>query len=284
MSRSRDYCYTLNNYTEGERDALRALACVYMVFGYERGESGTPHLQGYVRFKCQKTLSAVKKVMPRAHWETRKGTVEQAIAYCMKEGDFEEFGVKPMTQKEKGACNKRRYEEAWELAKQGRIEEIDADLRIRHLNTLKKIREDFAPKPDKLSTLDNEWIYGPTGTGKTRGAWERYPDAYCKTANTLWWDGYNGEDVVIIDDFDKYHVKEGFDLKIWGDHNPFQAQRKGGNRLIRPKKIIVTSNYHPREIWDDEQTVGPICRRFRVVKMEKEEVGTIPAWASGCSK
>ena len=87
--------------------------------------------------------------------------------------------------------------------------------------------EDYVEKPTTLSSLDNEWRYGPTGTGKSRTAHELYPDAYIKKANTKWWDGYINQEVVIIDDFDKYHVQLGYELKIWLDHYPFPAERKG---------------------------------------------------------
>ena len=149
---SRSWCYTVNNFTEEDRDGLRALTCAYNVFGYERGDEGTPHLQGYIHFKDCKTLSAVKKVMPRAHLEPRKGTVDQAVEYCKKEGDFEEFGIKPMSQTEKGAANKRRYEEALQMAKEGRFDDIPGDLLTRHYTTYKKIRADYIPKPQTLST------------------------------------------------------------------------------------------------------------------------------------
>ena len=104
---SRSWCFTLNNYTEDERDALRNGKYAYMVFGYERGVEGTPHLQGYVHLSTQKTLSAMKKMIPRAHLEIRQGTIDQAIKYCVKEGDYEEFGKKPMSQQEK---RKRKQE------------------------------------------------------------------------------------------------------------------------------------------------------------------------------
>lgn len=78
-------------------------------------------------------------------------------------------------------------------------------------------------------------------------------------------DGYNGEEVVIIDDFDKFQVKQGGDMKRWLDRYPFQAQFKGGMEKIRPRRVIVTSQYTPEEIWDDHKTVDAIKRRVKMV-------------------
>lgn len=50
-----------------------------------------------------------------------------------------------------------------------------------------------------LDVLDNEWHWGATGTGKSRGVRARFPDAYIKS-NDYWWDGYAGEDVVIYEE------------------------------------------------------------------------------------
>lgn len=84
----RSWCYTLNNYTEDEVEAVRRIqnALVHWC-SREVGESGTPHIQGYVRFEKPCRLAALKKILPRAHWEVRKGTESQAAHYCMKDGD-----------------------------------------------------------------------------------------------------------------------------------------------------------------------------------------------------
>ena len=74
MSKARDYCFTTNNYTQDHIDKLQALDCVYVVYGKEKGEAGTPHLQGYVRFKNAKTMSSVIKEMAGSHIEIKKGT------------------------------------------------------------------------------------------------------------------------------------------------------------------------------------------------------------------
>lgn len=99
-----------------------------------------------------------------------------------------------------------------------------------------------------------------------RKAREENPGLYLKIYNQ-WWDGYDHQEVVLLEDFNnKKHDVLVHHLKIWGDRYPFPAEVKGGSRTIRPEKIIVTSNYHPEEIWTESGDLDPILRRFKVTK------------------
>lgn len=239
----------------------------YTVYGKEVGESGTAHLQGYMCFKTLKSLKSIKKLHPTAHWETRRGSHEQARDYCKKDGDFVEFGEEPMSQKEKGAAGKRVYEEAFELAKRGQIDDIPEPLRTRFYSTYKKIRKDYQVVPDAISELENLWYWGATGTGKSRKARADHPGAYLKNANK-WWDGYIDQETVIIDEWSPSHECLASHLKQWADHHPFAAENKGGALCIRPKRIIVTSNYHPNMCFLKEEDLLPIKRRFKIVEFK----------------
>jgi len=92
---SKRWVFTLNNYTSDHEDYLRSLDCVYLVFGKEVGESGTPHLQGFVTFKTMHRLSAMKKLLPTAHWEIAKAESDKAANYCKKDNDYYEKGTVP---------------------------------------------------------------------------------------------------------------------------------------------------------------------------------------------
>lgn len=152
------------------------------------------------------------------------------------------------------------------------MDKIDSDILIRYYSALRKIQFDFRERPSDLPPIGKdvkhaEWWYGSTGTGKSRCSRLEYPDAYLKAANTKWWCGYTGQDSVIIDDFDKEHHYMGYHLKIWCDMYSFLGEIKGQQNgvPIRPKKIIITSNYHPKDIWSDPATLEPILRRCKVV-------------------
>lgn len=59
----------------------------------------------------------------------------------------------------------------------------------------------MAKKPDTIDGhLTNEYHWGEPGTGKSRGVRTKYPDAFIKS-NDIWWDGYQGEETVIIEEF-----------------------------------------------------------------------------------
>lgn len=97
MSGAKNWCFTLNNYTENDENLLELLFqnghVNYIVFGREIGEEGTPHLQGFVQFKKKLRLRQAKSfISPRCHLEPMAGTATQASMYCKKDGDFQEFG------------------------------------------------------------------------------------------------------------------------------------------------------------------------------------------------
>lgn len=266
MSRSRAWVFTINNWTDDDIQNLDNAECTYIIYGKEVGEQGTPHLQGYIYFPTLKSLKQVKSTLgSRAHVETAKGNAQQNFEYCSKQGDFTERGDIPMSNKQKGEAEMQRWERARELARSGNFDDIDADIYMRHYNTIKRIREDHMEKPKTLEgALQHIWIYGNTGTGKSTRAREIAPDAYIKSV-TKWWDHYNDEDDVIIDDFDEKHKDLVYFLKIWADRFPFMAEIKGGSKMIRPKRIIVTSNYAPDSIWYHATDLEPILRRFQVI-------------------
>lgn len=65
----------------------------YLVIGKEVGESGTPHLQGYIQLKKKSRLAGVKKIIGnRCHIEQCRGTPKENRDYCTKDKQFVEFG------------------------------------------------------------------------------------------------------------------------------------------------------------------------------------------------
>lgn len=93
LDRSRAWCITTNNYLE--KDLLHQTDVQYQIMGKEVGDSGTPHLQQFVYYTNARTFKSVQKYFPTSHIEKMKGTLDQSISYCEKDGDFTESGNRP---------------------------------------------------------------------------------------------------------------------------------------------------------------------------------------------
>jgi len=264
--RVRGYCFTWNNPSPDTEANLEAIdGYSYLTFGREVAPTtGTPHLQGYIRFRDGKSLRSARRILTGAHVE-RALTVTAAIEYCHKEGDFVEFGQRPADDTDRGAMEKARWEETWNNAKNGSVENIDPDIRIRYYNAIKTIGKDYMVAPDSLAAPCGTWVYGRSGIGKTHSVYEKYPNLYSKNASK-WWDGYQNQDVVLFDDMDPDCGKwSGRFLKVWADRYPFVADVKGGSVCIRPSKFIVTSQFTIDECFGEVQTRDALARRFNVI-------------------
>lgn len=275
---AKNWCMTINNYDEVEIGTIGLKLqtwCIYYVVGKEVGESGTPHLQCFFSLKAKKRMAALKKIFPTAHLEvkSKKSTMREAADYCKKDGDFFEFGVLPEEGREKGLkVINDNYEETVALAKDGDILAINPEHLLKYYNTIKRIKHDFKKMPENLTWEEghqpNIWIHGPTGTGKSWRAREMLGDGfYTKIAANKWWDKYDGEDGVLIEDMDTSHSYMGGYMKIWSDKYAFSVEVKCSADLIRPKIIIVTSNYSIEQVFPDPSIHKPLLRRFKVIHM-----------------
>lgn len=93
ITASKRWCFTLNNYTDSCIDLLTLKSDLYSkaIIGKEVGESGTPHLQGYIEFKTRRrpmeTFKNAGDLGKRIHWEKAKGSADANYKYCSKDGD-----------------------------------------------------------------------------------------------------------------------------------------------------------------------------------------------------
>lgn len=267
VRRSRGWCFTLNNYSSEDYEFAKDVvsrSCRYLVVGKEEAPTtGTPHLQGYIYFDNGKSLAAVRRIFPRAHFLAARGDAKANREYCSKGGEFFEHGTCPASQEEKGRRGREAAAERWALAKAGSFEQLPPE----SIKTYEYIHAKFGLAPKDLEEIDNLWIFGPTGCGKSRYVRENFVSFYSKPMSK-WWDGYSGEEVVVLDDFDPSHGKFlGYFLKIWADRYVFNAEVKGGMLKIRPKRVIVTSQYILSACFEDRECIDAIARRFKLIDM-----------------
>ncbi|AVH76405.1 putative Rep [Circoviridae TaCV2] len=236
--------FTLNNYTEEEYESLKLLECKYIIIAKEVGMKGTPHLQGYVEFQKQVRYSNLFKINKRIHWEERRGTQQQAIDYCKKEGNYIEIGEK---KKQGERIDLQRTYQI--LDETGSMQEI---MKKRPSLQMIKTAEKWVTWMDKER---NEkpivtWIFGESGSGKSKLAQEmsQGKNTYWKD-DTKWWNGYDQEEVCIIDDFRSRDMTFTQLLRLL-DRYPYRVEFKGGSRQFNSKTIIITSIKDPLRVYN----------------------------------
>ncbi len=277
MSRSRNYCWTLNNYSEKDVEHIKTIDCKYLVFGKEIAKSGTLHLQGYIELSNSKSLSAVKKLFKckSLHLEKRKGTPLEASIYCKKDdkkyfetgelsspgkrNDLSEMllkikdGATMIEIQEEYTGNYLRYSNGIHRMKTN----YELEKQQQHLRTFSKalkLRSWQSEILDKLLKQDERkvlWILDPIG-GKGKTVLAKYlvglHNAFYvgngKSADISY--AYQNQEIVVFDftrsleDYVNYQIIESFKNGML-----FSPKYNSLTKIFKPCKVLVLSNFEP---------------------------------------
>lgn len=284
---SRRFFLTENNPSELDIERYKEIDCKWLAICKEHqdNDNQTPHIHIAIVFKGGRRIKNIKKMFPRAHIDIMNGSPQDCVTYMTKENPelLFEKGEKPKSKSQNSEETKKKWDNAYLAAKEGRFDDIPRDMWIRYQNSLKQIYydnqkdkslEEFGDKELKDHFL---WLWGPTGTGKSHAAHriakEIDPDRepYLKDLNK-WWNGYEHQRVTIIEEADekKCEFLASY-FKKWCDKWSFTAECKGTViPACRPEYIIVTSNYPIDECFPNEMDRDPIHRRMTEINLFKK--------------
>jgi len=275
MSGARSWIVVINNYTEDDELLLKNDNFSYLVYGYEIGESGTPHIQGYIEYKSTKLFKTMKNRYKTAHIEKRSGTPKQASDYCKKDGKFIEIG-EINKQGTRTDLNSIKNEI---INNETTVDDIviqNPILYHQYGRTLNKIEDIVLRKKYRTWMTTCIWCYGETGTGKSHYAFTDYnPEShYIYPNDNGWWDGYTGQETVIINEFrGEIMYKELLDLI---DKYPKNVKRRGREPVpFLAKNIIITSSMSPKEVYHNlsqHDSLEQIYRRIELKYFDKKHL------------
>lgn len=276
--KKRNWFLTINNYNQQEIDMLNNIDCKYIIWQKEIGEEcKTPHIHATIIFK--NAVVWPKRHFPRADIEVVK-KLDSAIKYCSKletrvEGPFER-GERPQQQGTRNDLKKLAME-VIDGKKLNTIANEQPDMYIKYGKGLKLLREEIQPNRDKDIGVIVLWLWGNAGVGKTYlpNSLFTEDEIYIKDG-TQWWDNYDHEKCIIIDDFDGKWPYRDF-LRLL-DRYKYQGQYKGGYTKINSRFIIITCEFPPSHFWDKGNQLNQVTRRLKGVYNITPETYTDVYW------
>lgn len=236
------------------------------------GGSGM-HLHAYVKFTTQKRRSTESFEIDGHHGDVQIcRNVRAWITYITKEDKepaCHNFDVEECLKKKRAVLTAA-------MAATMTAEEIGTQVRA---ELYRRVREGArlyrleTSKPLRTQDVRGIWVYGEKGAGKSHLEIlieEAGIPLYIKQRNK-WWDGYDLQEVALLQDLEKEDVWAGPFLKVWADRFRVVGEIKGGMVPLRHKVFVVTSNYLPEHIWTENSTLmETVERRFKIFHMTLE--------------
>lgn len=265
---SSHWCFT--SYLVQHTDRLRSSNSDdirYLVFQLEQcPQTQRLHLQGYVELRRSWRRVSVARILglPDAHLEVRRGTRDQAREYARKPDTRQAGPWEVGTWHAAGAGRRSDLEGVRQAIREGASELEVAD---QHFESWVRFRASFNAYRQLLNVVENRRdvetrvLWGPSGTGKTHRAINYGGDSYWILTRPaarnmpLWFDGYSGERVFIIDEFYGW-IPFDFLLRLL-DVYRLQLSIRGGFVWARYTRVVITSNVPPEEWYPNL----PLARR-----------------------
>ena len=270
----------------------------YMCMADEIGESGTYHTHLFLYSSSPMRFGTVKKRFPTAHIDRANGTVQDNRAYIRKEGKwvdtdksetrvegtFKEFGELPDEASEKSP----KYAKLLQCVKEGmsnkEILAIDPSFAF-HLEHIDKLRQDirFEKYLTENRFIKVHYLYGDSGTGKTRSIYEKHPpEEICRITHypargNVQFDAYKGQSVLV---FEEFHSEIPISMMLnLLDIYPLMLPARYHDRIACYLTVYITSNIPLEEQYKDIhkdklETWNAFLRRIHTVTEFRKD-GTI---------
>lgn len=276
------------NTNENYLKIMEANGIQFLAYGLETcPTSGKQHHQAFFYFynpraDTIKNRNKLGKLWGKTHCFVKgmDGNFQQNNAYCSKQANLTKLGEEPQQ------GSRGDIKENIKLIKESKISLDELMLMDpvnynQYKNTYKDVRNLVMKKKFRTEMTKGIWYWGKTGAGKSHKAFENYhPDThFIKDLNVNWWDNYEQQDTVIINEFrGEIKFSELLDLvDKWPKNVPI---RNSPSVPFTSKTVIITSSKPPEEIYStvcsDNERLDQLERRFEIVKLEqKYSIGNI---------
>lgn len=273
---SRRFQLTINNPAEKgltHNEIKRILISDFKTFEYccmadEKGSCYHTHV--FICFNSRVRVSTIKKHFPSAHYEIVKGSIDDNISYIQKSGKwendkkhgtqipntFEEVGTRPLKSKGRNSSMSELYQMILDGYTNAEILSVNQDY-IMNIDKLDKVRmtlyKEKYGKQRRLN-LKTTYIYGATGTGKTRDILDKYGDdkVYRVTDYRNPFDDYEGESIILFDEFrDSISLEK---MLLYCDVYPAKLPSRYNNKFACYERIFIVSNWSLEDQYKNEQT------------------------------
>ena len=281
-SQSRKYQLTINNpekcgfCRDVILEALTAMSLDYFCISDEIASTGTPHTHIFIYSKAPIRFYTIQKRFCVAHIEKAYGTVKENKEYIQKsgkwkdtlkaetivEGSFYEWGEIPSEQSERTP----KMTNLIEAIKNGNstVDIINNNpefaFRVKEIDALReKLLAEKYMSENRI--VEVHYIYGETGTGKTRSIYAKHaPGDICRITTykegRVIFDAYHGQDVLVFEEFrSQIPIAE---MLSFLDIYPLMLPARYNDRVACYRTVYIVSNIPLKEQYVCEQRLESV--------------------------